>query len=217
LPEIAVNLDQSLVERIDAYLKNVGIEPTYDVLESSKENPMSLIVDRKLAIFDDSEPTSGYTIGWAPPMINWNAWRQSNIDDQSFGMKPLEQISADLKAAEDSKRIPEYVKSVREKLPVYKIKNDIINAVKNNPVTLIKGATGCGKSTQVCQYLLEEFIHSGRGAYFNAFCSQPRRISAITLAERVAEERGEQLGDSVGFAVRFEAISPRPYGGVMFV
>lgn len=55
---------------------------------------------------------------------------------------------------------------------------------------------------QVCQYLLEHFINSGRGSEFSAFITQPRRISAITLAERVAEERGETLGTSVGYSVR---------------
>jgi hypothetical protein len=86
LPEIPVILDQSIVERIDAYLKSVEVEPTHAVMESSKENPMSLIVDRKLAVFDDSEPSGGYSIGWAPPMVNWNPWRQSNIDDRNLGM-----------------------------------------------------------------------------------------------------------------------------------
>ncbi|VDN28738.1 unnamed protein product [Gongylonema pulchrum] len=56
----------------------------------------------------------------------------------------------------------------------------------------------------VCQYLLEDYINKGRGAEFAAFVTQPRRISAITLAERVADERGEQLGVSVGYGVRFD-------------
>lgn len=53
-----------------------------------------------------------------------------------------------------------------------------------------------------------------RGGHFNCFVSQPRRISAITLAERVAEEREEPIGDSVGYGVRFEGFTPRPYGAM---
>ena len=54
-----------------------------------------------------------------------------------------------------------------------------------------------------------------RGANFNCYVTQPRRISAITLAERVASERCEQLGESIGYSVRFEGITPRQYGAIM--
>lgn len=94
-------------------------------------------------------------------------------------------------------------------------KDEIVDAVAKNPVVLIKGATGCGKSTQICQYLMEKHLMENRGADFNCYVTQPRRISAITLAERVAEERFEELGDSVGYSVRFETITPRPYGAIM--
>lgn len=56
---------------------------------------------------------------------------------------------------------------------------------------------------QVCQYLLEDFLLRDEGAQFAAIVTQPRRISAITLAERVAEERGEILGNSIGYNVRY--------------
>lgn len=56
---------------------------------------------------------------------------------------------------------------------------------------------------------------ASRGAEFNCYVTQPRRISAITLAERVAMERQEQLGESIGYSVRFETTTPRPYGAVM--
>lgn len=52
------------------------------------------------------------------------------------------------------------------------------------------------------QYLQQSYVQSNRGAEFNAFVSQPRRISAISLAERVAAEMGEELGESVGYGVR---------------
>lgn len=64
---------------------------------------------------------------------------------------------------------------------------------------------------------MDDYLHTGRGAHFNCFVSQPRRISAISLAERVANERCEQIGESVGFSVRFESVTPRPHGAVVFV
>uniref|UniRef100_A0A914RNZ7 Helicase ATP-binding domain-containing protein n=1 Tax=Parascaris equorum TaxID=6256 RepID=A0A914RNZ7_PAREQ len=103
------------------------------------------------------------------------------------------------------------------KVPLSYYRDTILEMTAKNAVTLIRGETGCGKSTQVCQYLLEDFLLRGEGARFAAIVTQPRRISAITLAERVAEERGEALGGSVGYNVRFDAVYPRPYGSVMFM
>jgi ATP-dependent RNA helicase A len=54
---------------------------------------------------------------------------------------------------------------------------------------------------------MDDYLQKGKGAEFNCFVSQPRRISAIALAERVANERCEQIGESVGFGVRFESVS----------
>lgn len=124
----------------------------------------------------------------------------------------LQEISQDLLMREKAKEVPIVMKNIRSNLPVYQYHDEIINTVAKSSIVLIKGATGCGKSTQVCQYLLENSLMNQCGANFNCFVSQPRRISAITLAERVANERAEMLGDSVGFGVRFEGVTPRPYG-----
>lgn len=59
-------------------------------------------------------------------------------------------------------------------------------------------------------------MSEGRGAEFNAVVTQPRRISAVTVAERVAAEAGEELGTSVGYSVRFDSVLPRPYGAILF-
>ncbi len=63
----------------------------------------------------------------------------------------------------------------------------VLQAVDNKQVTVICGATGCGKSTQVPQYLLENAIEQGCGGQCNVIVTQPRRISAIGLAMRVAQ------------------------------
>jgi hypothetical protein len=67
-------------------------------------------------------------------------------------------------------------------------------------VVVISGETGCGKTTQIPQFILESEIESVRGAACNIICTQPRRISAMSVSERVAFERGEKLGESVSLS-----------------
>jgi len=59
------------------------------------------------------------------------------------------------------------------------------------------GETGCGKTTQLLQYVIESEIESGRGAFCNITCSHSRKISAMAVSERVSAERGENLGETV--------------------
>ncbi|MDD3006783.1 MAG: helicase-related protein [Candidatus Pacebacteria bacterium] len=81
-------------------------------------------------------------------------------------------------------------------MPVFQFKNEILEAVKNNPVIIITAKTGAGKSTQVPQYLLDEG--------YNIVVTQPRRLAARTVAQRVAEEYGSELGGIVGFCTAYE-------------
>ena len=74
--------------------------------------------------------------------------------------------------------------------------------MQDNQVTIVEGETGCGKTTQVPQYIIEHYAE--RGEPCSVICTQPRRISAIAVADRVADERGEQIGGTVGYAVRME-------------
>ncbi|CAH9086962.1 unnamed protein product [Cuscuta europaea] len=95
---------------------------------------------------------------------------------------------------------------IRESLPSCKEKERLLQAIARNQVVVISGETGCGKTTQLPQYILESEIESGRGAFCSIICTQPRRISAMAVAERVATERGELLGESVGYKVRLEGV-----------
>ncbi|XP_031265551.1 DExH-box ATP-dependent RNA helicase DExH5, mitochondrial isoform X1 [Pistacia vera] len=94
----------------------------------------------------------------------------------------------------------------RRSLPAYKEKDNLLTAISQNQVIIISGQTGCGKTTQIPQFILESEIESVQGAVCSVICTQPRRISAISVSERVAWERGEKLGESVGYKVRLEGM-----------
>jgi len=109
-------------------------------------------------------------------------------------------------AQEQMKSNPQYKRMIqqRQKLPAFAYATDICNIVRNkkNRVIILTGDTGCGKSTQVPQFLLDD---DEIGPKCNIIVTQPRRISAISVAERVAQERCEPVGNSVGFSVRLES------------
>ncbi|XP_041993919.1 DExH-box ATP-dependent RNA helicase DExH6-like isoform X2 [Salvia splendens] len=85
----------------------------------------------------------------------------------------------------------------RSKLPIASFRDAITSSVESNQVVLVCGETGCGKTTQVPQFLLDHAWSKGETC--KVVCTQPRRISATSVAERIASERGESIGDSVGY------------------
>ncbi|KAF1848329.1 P-loop containing nucleoside triphosphate hydrolase protein [Cucurbitaria berberidis CBS 394.84] len=97
----------------------------------------------------------------------------------------------------------------RANLPVFGFRESILSTVDKNQVTIICGETGCGKSTQIPSFILEHELLQGKTC--KVFCTEPRRISAISLAQRVSEEMGEgpkDLGTPrslVGYAIRLES------------
>ena len=158
---------------------------------------------------------------WSPPLDNWNPWKGCNIDEGPLAESSLAQISQMLlKTSKETEQSPTFLLMLerRKALPIWSSKEDILKKINENQVVIIKGNTGCGKTTQVPQYILEQYIGEQRGAECAIIVTQPRRISAISIAERVAQERAEYLGmnATVGYSVRFENSLPRPYGSIIF-
>ena len=127
-----------------------------------------------------------------PPRIVFNPGSSQNIDL--------------LKRWQSKQATPQQINmlSARKSLPAWKLRNDIVEAINNHQVTIISGETGSGKSTQSVQFILDDMIQRQIGVSANIICTQPRRISALGLADRVSDERCSTVGEEVGYAIRGE-------------
>ncbi|XP_044041528.1 putative ATP-dependent RNA helicase DHX57 isoform X2 [Siniperca chuatsi] len=94
----------------------------------------------------------------------------------------------------------------RRKLPAWQEKENILDLLDRCQVLVVSGMTGCGKTTQIPQFILDASLNGRAEQVANIICTQPRRISAISVAQRVAQERAERLGNSVGYQIRLESV-----------
>ncbi|KAJ5157186.1 Pre-mRNA-splicing factor ATP-dependent RNA helicase PRP16 [Penicillium canariense] len=88
----------------------------------------------------------------------------------------------------------------REYLPAFAVREDLLRVIRDNQVVVVVGETGSGKTTQLTQFLHED----GYSKLGMIGCTQPRRVAAMSVAKRVSEEMEVDLGDLVGYAIRFE-------------
>ncbi|KAJ1504396.1 hypothetical protein HMI54_015610 [Coelomomyces lativittatus] len=95
---------------------------------------------------------------------------------------------------------PLSMKAQRASLPVFSVRDDLVNAIRENSILIVVGETGSGKTTQLTQYLVE----AGMTHFGIIGCTQPRRVAAMSVAKRVSEEMGVALGSEVGYSIRFE-------------
>ncbi|XP_022604934.1 putative ATP-dependent RNA helicase DHX57 [Seriola dumerili] len=94
----------------------------------------------------------------------------------------------------------------RKNLPAWQEKENILDLLDQCQVLVVSGMTGCGKTTQIPQFILDASLGGPAQQVANIICTQPRRISAISVAQRVAQERAECLGNSVGYQIRLECV-----------
>ncbi|XP_027628805.1 putative ATP-dependent RNA helicase DHX57 [Tupaia chinensis] len=94
----------------------------------------------------------------------------------------------------------------RQSLPAWEERETILRLLSKHQVVVISGMTGCGKTTQIPQFILDESLNGPPEKVANIICTQPRRISAISVAERVAKERAERVGLTVGYQIRLESV-----------
>ena len=87
-------------------------------------------------------------------------------------------------------------------LPIAALRSQLVASIRNNATTIVVGETGSGKSTKLAQYLADDLLQQGKSGCI--VCTQPRRVAAVTIAQRVAAERRGKVGDEVGYSIRFE-------------
>ncbi|KAM1358994.1 hypothetical protein ACFX15_045198 [Malus domestica] len=131
-----------------------------------------------------------------------NTFRKPLMNKEEIAKK-VESLASKLKNNANLRKIFED----KSKLPIMSYKDVITSTVESHQVILISGETGCGKTTQVPQFILDHMW--GKGEACKIVCTQPRRISATSVAERVSQERGENVGDDIGYKIRLESKAGR--------
>ncbi|GFE55532.1 pre-mRNA-splicing factor ATP-dependent RNA helicase PRP16 [Babesia ovis] len=97
------------------------------------------------------------------------------------------------------------LRQTREKLPVFKCREELLSYIGQFQVMVVVGETGSGKTTQLAQFLYEAGYYK-RGVIG---CTQPRRVAAVSVCQRVAAEMGSRVGDLVGYSIRFEDLTSK--------
>ncbi|CAL8086623.1 unnamed protein product [Calicophoron daubneyi] len=139
----------------------------------------------------------GQVMGVKAPDEAEDSWTvESHKQSQTFADKMGDMKSEAVSAFATQKTIMEQ----RQYLPVFSVRSALLRMIKEHQIVVIVGETGSGKTTQLTQYLHED----GYTTYGMVGCTQPRRVAAMSVARRVAEEMHTKLGEEVGYAIRFE-------------
>ena len=151
----------------------------------------------------DAQPATNKS--WTDPMPNREGQSSSSQSKTAAGT-----ILADIpewkrqafggKKASYGRKTEMSIMEQRQSLPIFKLKDQLVQAIQDNQVLIVIGETGSGKTTQITQYIAE-VGYTIRG---KIGCTQPRRVAAMSVAKRVSEEFGCRLGQEVGYTIRFE-------------
>ncbi|KAL8463432.1 hypothetical protein ACS0TY_034184 [Phlomoides rotata] len=189
-PQREVSLHPGLQKRVGAYLVDYISEKSKSTDVFSKSSSSASIATDE-SLFEQPEPLPHNKA--TMEKIFWQRSLRMHEEQLTWQESP------------EGRKMMEF----RRSLPAYKERDAILSAISQNQVVVISGETGCGKTTQIPQFILETEIDSMRGATCNIICTQPRKISAMSVSERISTERGEKLGETVGYKVRLEGVKGR--------
>ncbi|XP_050406702.2 putative ATP-dependent RNA helicase DHX57 [Patella vulgata] len=177
------------------------IKPDDDKMIENGKAAMLRMVDRDEERFSQNKKKSDNDPKPSEKYGRKNTRMASQIENSPFNKR----LKDDFVRKLDSKGYKDRQTS-RSGLPAWDMKEEILKTLEDNQVTVISGMTGCGKTTQVPQFILESYLSSGKNKMCNIICTQPRRISAIAVAQRVAQEQVDKIGKLVGYQIRLENI-----------
>lgn len=123
----------------------------------------------------------------------------SKLAGEGLGQSKEERFLAEQLKAAEKKALS--MEETRKSLPIYAYRDQFLAALEEFQILVIVGETGSGKTTQLPQYLHEAGYTKGG---LKVGCTQPRRVAAMSVAARVADEMGVKVGNEVGYSIRFE-------------
>ncbi|EDO07468.1 Helicase associated domain (HA2) family protein [Babesia bovis T2Bo] len=178
----------------------IGIDGTIEFVGSdyqSGEMPpefdtKAIGVNPVAAVFETGSDSSDYE----------DSESDDELSDSTASTRKRKTFADRILAKQRRKQRKEHRKLLEERcrLPIYGYRHELLAAVRNHPILVVVGETGSGKTTQIPQYLYEV----GYGKAGKIGCTQPRRVAAMSVATRVAQEVGTKLGQEVGYSIRFE-------------
>jgi ATP-dependent RNA helicase DHX57 len=198
----------SIIRRTAEYAETLkGEQMIYSVLDWL-ENEILHIIEKPGRLRDLATAVTGSDESREQPSESQQKRRRRWATKGPIDWTPGSKESVSLLRAWEARhatRGQEKMLMVRRSLPAWQLREDIVKAVNTAQVVIISGETGSGKSTQLVQFVLDDLIQRQLGAVTNVFCTQPRRISALGLADRVSDERCQQVGQEIGYAIRGES------------
>jgi hypothetical protein len=191
--------DSAKQERLDYLMSLISNQSKQEAMTQGtarmaldEEEPLSAERDKLNSVPDDWDAADA-----ADPRLDQIAQKRST----KHGQKLREEFIRRKSTSDYQKML-----QVRDSLPMTSFRQEILDIVEKNPVTILSAQTGAGKTTQCPQYLLEQALLEGRGDSIQILVTQPRRVAATSVAERVSEEMCEpRLGRWIGYQIRMEA------------
>lgn len=171
--------------------------------ETKVQKPAKIASTPAPAPVDSKKPSKSKNNRRQAPNKSRSSPYERRVDTEA--VKKLSTKLLQLRQAKDGDAGFKSMRKQRASLPAAAEKENMLAHLVNNQVVLVCGQTGCGKTTQIPQFILDDYIDSGRGGECNIICTQPRRIAAIGVATRVAQERCESIADIVGYQIRMDA------------
>uniref|UniRef100_A0A1I8NLR0 Helicase ATP-binding domain-containing protein n=1 Tax=Stomoxys calcitrans TaxID=35570 RepID=A0A1I8NLR0_STOCA len=183
----------------------MGVEETTFSMDNDTEYDVRLEVLRKVRSF-------GAHTSRAASICSWSSSMNNNMQMPGYNNANLKE---ELLQKNES-RIFQEIFQTRKGLTAVQQCRDILRAIRAHQVVMVVGRSGCGKTTQIPQMILDDFIFNNCGTDCRIACIETRATRAVSAAERVAYERLESVGNSIGLEIEGQSIMPRHTGHILF-